>query len=167
MLAVLLVLLKGMDIVSGRIIRPMGGSGTVFADYSLNWLARKSGVSLRTLCRVLADLASVGWLERGSQQRVKGHEPGTLKVSTVVRRLTKQLFATLGLSNSLKRDRAYMKGKKPAMRIISLHRTISLGVRTVLRKATSFTPEPIDRQKKELEVWCRLNGVPFHEAKPC
>ncbi|MCL1985412.1 MAG: hypothetical protein FWG59_03090 [Betaproteobacteria bacterium] len=57
LLAVATVLLRHMDIPTGRIVRPVGEKDgqIIFADCSLSWLAEEAHVSLRTLCRVLAD----------------------------------------------------------------------------------------------------------------
>ncbi len=154
LLAVAVVLVKFMDIPSGRIQRPHGGSQgkTKFVDCTLSWLAAKAGVSQRTLCRVLADMVSVGWLSSSPQQILPAGY-GTLAVASVTRILTDTFFRSLGLTQLLARDREYFK---------QLGRTALVEplCRLVLRSA-KFKPKSKEQQIRELTDFCRANNIPY------
>jgi len=66
-------------------------------------VAEAAGVSLRTLCRVLADMYAVTWIERDPQKILYDPQNRILSVATVVRRLTNNFFRALGLTQMLDR----------------------------------------------------------------
>ena len=151
---VLTVLVQQVDLVTGRIIRPLGRDKDcpVYADCSLNWLAEAAGVSHRTLCRVIVDLESVGWLKRESQTVTNGPEPGTLAVATVIRRLTSRFFAALGLTKALNRDREYLQANRNSKTMRTLFRIVCAGAKAALRKPTA-PAKSIQVQLAELTAW--------------
>lgn len=122
---VLVVLIRHVDLVTGRIIRPVNGNvfPSCFADCSLSWLCHAADVSRRTLCRVLADLVDVGWLDRRAQ-KIIAVDDDTLAVATVIRSLTERFFAALGLGKDFARDKIYQKGKRIARKVITLFRLV-------------------------------------------
>lgn len=152
---VLAVLVASVDLVTGRIVRPLGRyqQADVFADCSLSWLAESAGVSRRTLCRVIVDLESVGWLRRDSQEIMKGDEWGTFAVATVVRRLTRAFFVALGLGWRLDKDQEYLTGVRRARIWKTLMRIVSTKEKQKARSPQTqgwLTPQA---EKADLSSW--------------
>ena len=137
---VLSVLVRHVDLVTGRIVRPLGhgASLAVFADCSLSWLCHAADVSRRTLCRVLADLVDIGWLRRGTQKIISA-ERDVIAVATVIRSLTDHFFSALGLGKDFRRDRHHLQGKRRARKMVTLFRLICLAKKALpKREARSY-----------------------------
>ena len=104
----------------------------VFGDCSLDWLAHEARVSMRTLCRIMADMESVKWLEKDPQQIIGIPQNGIIAVATVVRRITKGLFESMGLLKLLARDTEYIEQDRKKRGIPFIVKT--LGKREYLHK---------------------------------
>lgn len=156
---VLLVLIKHIDLITGRIVRPLGHyqQTEVYADCSLAWLAKNAGISRRTLCRVIVDLESVGWLRRAPQEIKRSDEWGTLAVATVVRKLTKKFFVVLGLQQRLEQDQEYLKGTRRARIMKTLIRIVTTKAKEAISKMAQkqcrITFQAEQDEKADLSAW--------------
>ena len=162
---VLKALITQIDLVTGRIVRPLGRHQQVdvFADCSLSWLANSAGVSRRTLCRVIVDLESVGWLRRDKQEVMKGDQWGTYAVATVVRRLTRAFFTALGLGWRLEKDQNYLKGVRRARIMKTLMRMVSTKAKQKTNSPQSqgrLTPQA---EKADLSAWLAQSLETAHQ----
>ena len=155
LLAVAMTLIRHMDIPTGRIVRltEKNNGQYVFGDCSLSWLAAEANVSPRTLCRVLADMHAVNWIERDPQ--TIRYRNNVWAVATVVRRLTDNFFHALGLSWLLTKDREYIKQNRQNRGIGHLSRILWKMVEN------RSTKKSWNQQKKELADWCRKNSYPL------
>ena len=163
---VLTVLVRHVDLVTGRIVRPLGHNANlaVFADCSLSWLCHAASVSRRTLCRVLADLADIGWLHRTTQKIIPA-ERDMIAVATVIRSLTDRFFAALGLDKDFRRDRQYLQGKRRARKMVTLFRVICLAKKILPKRETRpcSTPAPHHTaERSDVEKWLKHQQEEAH-----
>ncbi len=111
-LAMLYVLLAYTEVASLRVGRPTKSG---FVNFTVPWLARRSGLSLKRAERALADLKAAN-IVTVSQARILQPD-GTWKGLAAVKAISRHLFAAFGLNVMLRlqRDRKAKELKKRAL----------------------------------------------------
>lgn len=103
--AILVYLLKKMDISSGRCVSRV--SPDTYCTITVAKIAEDVGLSKRTVNRVLTLLAYFKLLEVTPQK--KRHVADCLLVTAAIRKITDKFFALYGLLEALKSDRKYQE----------------------------------------------------------
>ena len=103
--AILVYLLKKMDISSGRCVSRV--SPDTYCTITVAKISEDVGLSKRTVNRVLTLLAYFKLLEVTPQK--KRHVADCLLVTAAIRKITDKFFALYGLLEALKSDRKYQE----------------------------------------------------------
>ena len=111
--SVLVFLLEHLDLRTRNCVHRIDTN--LYCTVTISYIAKGSGVSVRTVNRCLSLLSAVGILEVEEQQ-IKKAFCGYLVFTGAVRKITDKLFALYNLLPALQADRKYKEANRKSIR---------------------------------------------------